>query len=98
MILVLGTAMWGWTIDHNQAFALADRFYALGGRWFDTASKYPINKNPVHFGLAAHWLGEWVVSRDVADAHVLIKVGALRNDGSAVCDLGPNALRAQFDA
>ncbi|WP_198381404.1 aldo/keto reductase [Roseomonas sp. KE2513] len=97
MTPVLGTAMWGWTVGRDQAFALADTFHAIGGRWFDTASNYPIDGNPDHFGLAEHWLADWFTSRG-ADGQVIVKVGALLNDGSNACDLSPAGLRARLDA
>ena len=96
MIPVLGTAMWGWTVDCSRAFALADRFYELNGRWFDTASNYPINRDPARFGLAAQWLADWCSTRHHIDGCVIAKVGALRNDGSDLCDLRPERLLHQF--
>jgi aryl-alcohol dehydrogenase-like predicted oxidoreductase len=96
MIPVLGTAMWGWTVDRSRAFDLADRFYELNGRWFDTACNYPINRDPARFGLAARWLADWCTARHPIDGCVVGKVGALRNDGSDLCDLGPENLLRQF--
>jgi aryl-alcohol dehydrogenase-like predicted oxidoreductase len=85
--LILGTAMWGWTVDQAQAFALADLFYHRGGRWFDTASNYPINKDASCYGLAERWLGEWALARAHDDVAVILKIGALANDGSSANDL-----------
>src|SRR5215207_635760 len=96
MIPVLGTAMWGWTVDRSRAFDLADRFYELDGRWFDTASNYPISRDPARFGVAARWLADWCSTRHRIDGCVIAKVGALRNDGSDLCDLGPENLLCQF--
>jgi aryl-alcohol dehydrogenase-like predicted oxidoreductase len=95
--IILGTAMWGWTVDQALAFALADRFYDSGGRWFDTASNYPINKDPSCFGLAERWLGEWAHSRAHDDVAVIVKIGALANDGSPAADLTSGHLRRMFD-
>lgn len=94
---ILGTALWGWTLDKDKVFRLADRFYAAGGRQFDTASNYPIDKDPGHFGLAARWLAEWVEKRGADEAEIIVKVGALRNDGGPENDLGPAFLLDALD-
>jgi aryl-alcohol dehydrogenase-like predicted oxidoreductase len=44
--LLLGTAMWGWTVSRPTCFDLLDTFYAAGFRQVDAAVNYPINKNP----------------------------------------------------
>lgn len=94
---ILGTAMWGWTLDKDNAFRLADRFYGAGGRQFDTASNYPIDKDPEHFGLAARWLAEWLEMRGAEEAEVIVKVGALTNDGGPQNDLSPAFLADALD-
>jgi aryl-alcohol dehydrogenase-like predicted oxidoreductase len=96
MIPVLGTAMWGWTIGQDDAFRLADRFYEKGGRWFDTASNYPIDKVPEHFGLASRWLSDWIGSRGRRDAKVILKVGGVSNDGSPAFDLSEEVVRTLY--
>jgi len=95
MILVMGTAMWGWKIDRETAFILADHFVESGGKWFDTASNYPIDRKPAHYGLAEQWLSEWISSRNV-NVSVILKVGSLVNDGSPRHDLAPEFLNAKL--
>ena len=77
--LYLGTAMWGWTIDRPTAFALLDTFYAAGFRDVDTATNYPIDKNPDHWRLAETWLAEWIGQRGIEDLRVMVKVGSINN-------------------
>ncbi len=77
--LVLGTALWGWTVDRSTAFALLDAFYAAGGRLVDCATNYPINKEPADWRRAETWLGDWVDERGVQDLHIIMKVGSLNN-------------------
>ncbi len=77
--LMLGTAMWGWTVDKARAFQLLDAWYAAGQRKVDTATNYPIDRNPAHFRLAERFLAEWIIANGVSDLRVNIKVGSLNN-------------------
>ncbi|GAB4255802.1 MAG: hypothetical protein Kow0027_22670 [Saprospiraceae bacterium] len=77
--LVLGTAMWGWTVDKATAFQLLDAWYAAGQRKVDTATNYPIDRVPEHFRLAEQILAEWIRANGVEDLQVNIKVGSLNN-------------------
>ncbi|GIV31995.1 MAG: hypothetical protein KatS3mg030_297 [Saprospiraceae bacterium] len=77
--LMLGTAMWGWTVPPEQAFLLLDRWYEQGMRRVDTATNYPIDKVPEHFRLAERILAEWIRSHGVHDLAVTVKVGSLNN-------------------
>lgn len=71
--------MWGWTVERTTVFALLDAFYAAGGREVDTATNYPIDKNPAHWRLAETWLAEWLLANGVRDMRVMIKVGSVNN-------------------
>ena len=42
--LVLGTALWGWGVDRNEAYKLLESFFENGGAVVDTSTNYPINK------------------------------------------------------
>lgn len=92
---VLGTAMWGWTLSRAQCFRIADAFFDRGGQWFDTASNYPIDSRPDHFGLSESWLAKWVERR--AGAKVIAKIGAVANDGRPENDLSASAVSAAYD-
>ncbi|KIJ55023.1 hypothetical protein M422DRAFT_200987 [Sphaerobolus stellatus SS14] len=51
-------------ITKSEAFALLDKFYQLGGNFFDTANNY-------QDGESEQWLGEWIESRGIRDELVL---------------------------
>lgn len=80
--LMLGTAMWGWTLEKGTCFQLLDAFYKDGFRAIDTATNYPINKNPEDFRKAEQWLAEWIKAHGVQDLEINIKVGSLNNLGT----------------
>jgi len=77
--LLLGTAMWGWTISKTNCFRLLDEFYENGFREIDCATNYPIDKNPQDFRRAETILAEWVKSNGISDLHVLMKIGSINN-------------------
>ncbi len=77
--LILGTAMWGWSIPPERCHQLLERFYDAGHRWVDTATNYPIDKNPEHFRLAESILLEWVRAHGVHDLKIIVKVGSINN-------------------
>ncbi|MEZ4993137.1 MAG: aldo/keto reductase [Saprospiraceae bacterium] len=77
--VILGTAMWAWTIDNVQCFQLLDEFYAAGFRQVDTATNYPINKDPDNFRAAEDILLEWIKAHEVTDLEIIQKVGSINN-------------------
>lgn len=77
--LILGTAMWGWTIDRATCFELLDFYYGEGFREVDGATNYPINKSPADFRLAETILQEWINANGITDLRVMMKVGSLNN-------------------
>lgn len=95
--LLLGTAMWGWTVTREQAFALLDAYYHLGGRQVDTATNYPINKNPADFRKAEQWLQEWLRAHAIQDMKVMIKMGSVNNLKTPDHLLHPSFLRICHD-
>jgi aryl-alcohol dehydrogenase-like predicted oxidoreductase len=80
--LFLGTAMWGWTVDRQTAFQMLDLYYDAGFREIDTATNYPIDKNPEHFRMAEALILEWIHAHRVKDLKVTIKVGSVNNLGT----------------
>lgn len=78
---ILGTAMWGWTVPKSVCFELLDTFYEKGFRQIDTATNYPINKNPEDFRRAENILKEWTTVNGIHDLEVLVKAGSLNNLG-----------------
>ncbi len=79
MPLILGTAMWGWTTSPAMAMTLLDQFYAAGGRAVDTATNYPINKNPADFRQAERLLADWIRAHGINDLALTVKVGSINN-------------------
>jgi aryl-alcohol dehydrogenase-like predicted oxidoreductase len=62
--LCLGCQTFGWGADESAAYALADRFVAGGGNFFDTSNTY-------NEGMSETILGSWVKSRGNRDELVL---------------------------
>ena len=85
--LILGTALWGWGVDKNTAFAMLDHFFANGGEMVDSATNYPINKNNDDYLLALKWISEWVSIN--GKIKTLVKIGSVDNSGSPLFDLSP---------
>lgn len=77
--LLLGSALWGWTVPRETAFQLLDDFYGHGFRQVDTATNYPINKNPADFRRAEQIILEWIQTHGIQDLEVMMKVGSLNN-------------------
>ncbi|WP_054112468.1 aldo/keto reductase [Marinagarivorans algicola] len=90
--LVLGTALWGWKVNKEEAFSLLDSYISLGGRLIDTAVNYPINKKSEDMGLAARWIGEWLAVNPSADIEIWYKLGAIDNLGSSEVGLSYDQL------
>lgn len=76
---ILGTAMWGWTMDKKTCFELLDAFYQRGFREVDAATNYPINKQPTDFRSSENILLEWIHTHGVNDLKVMMKVGSINN-------------------
>lgn len=79
MDLILGTAMWGWTMPKKKCFQLLDHYYEKGFRQIDAATNYPINKIPKDFRRAEQILEEWILQNGISDLRIIMKVGSLNN-------------------
>ena len=79
MNLILGTAMWTWTTPKEVCFQLLDKFYEKGFREVDSATNYPINKNPDDFRAAERILEEWIRANGISDLKVMMKIGSINN-------------------
>jgi len=90
--LILGTAMWGWTMPKERCFKLLDAYYQLGGREVDTATNYPINKKPQDFRQAETILRNWLTANGVKDMKVMMKIGSLNNLRTPDHNLTPSFL------
>ncbi|GJM31288.1 MAG: hypothetical protein DHS20C18_02890 [Saprospiraceae bacterium] len=76
---ILGTAMWGWTVEKKICFDLLDTFYGRGFREVDAATNYPINRQPEDFRLSEKILQEWIAANGVKDLKIIMKVGSINN-------------------
>ena len=81
MDLILGTALWGWTIPENTCFEILDEFYKNGFRGIDTATNYPINKDPKFFRFAEAVIMKWIEANGINDLKITIKAGSIDNSG-----------------
>lgn len=81
--LCLGVMLMGVKTDEATSFAILDRFYEAGGRFFDTANNYGswTDELGTKAGDSERTLGRWIASRKVADDVVVAtKCGAGRID------------------
>lgn len=85
--VALGTALWGWGVDKQEAFEILDHFVESGGTLVDVATNYPINGVPADYGLSLEYLSEWIRSRQHDDLRIILKLGARDNVGSSRFDL-----------
>jgi aryl-alcohol dehydrogenase-like predicted oxidoreductase len=95
--LLLGTAMWGWTMPKDICFELLDVFYQSGFREVDTAVNYPINKRAEDFRAAEGILMEWIRVHGVKDLKVTMKVGSLNNLRTPAHNLSKSFLLMNLD-
>lgn len=95
--LILGTALWGWSISRVECFKLLDKFYLEGFREIDTATNYPINKKDHFFRFAEDLLGEWIKTNKVEDLKIIEKVGSIDNSGAPENNLTYSFLLMSYD-
>lgn len=93
--LILGTAMWGWSVSRNTAYDILDKFLLNGGGFVDTATNYPINKQDKDFGVAIRWLSEWQKNNQNSKLSLIAKIGSINNMGGPETDLSQRNI---FDA
>lgn len=90
MTFLLGTAQWGWTLPHSEAFRLLDAWLKTGHRAIDCATNYPINRRPADFRAAEKILHEYVRAHGLHDLQVTMKIGSLDNLRSPDVNLSPS--------
>ncbi len=88
--LILGTALWGWGVTRNEAYALLEHYLEKGGDLVDTATNYPINKCKEDMGLAIKWLADWKAAHQNAQFSLIVKIGSKNNLGVSEVDLTPS--------
>jgi len=95
--LLLGTAMWGWTIPEKRCWALLDAFYASGFRQLDTATNYPINKRPEDFRRAETIVKQWIDAHGIKDLDIIVKLGSINNLRSPEHNLSKSFILMNLD-
>ena len=80
--LCLGTMFFGTTVEEETAFAVLDRYYDAGGRFFDTANNYAVWIDEGEGGESEALLGRWMRERGNRDEIFLAtKVGGWHDEG-----------------
>jgi aryl-alcohol dehydrogenase-like predicted oxidoreductase len=109
--LCLGVMNLGVREDPSRSFAIMDRYYSAGGRFFDTANNYGAwteDSLGTRTGDSERLLGRWLAERGVADQVVVAtKCGAGKADPDRPLSgepptnfegLAPEVVRAQLNA
>jgi aryl-alcohol dehydrogenase-like predicted oxidoreductase len=81
----------GQGIPHDEAFAIMDRAWNAGIRWFDTADAYG-------GGRSESWIGEWRRERDVVAPMLTTKVFHSTTGTPGDSGLAPERIKRQLDA
>jgi aryl-alcohol dehydrogenase-like predicted oxidoreductase len=80
--LCLGTMFFGTTVDEKTAYAVLDRYYDAGGRFFDTANNYAVWIDEGEGGESEALLGRWMRERgNRDDIFLATKVGGWHDEG-----------------
>jgi len=80
--LCLGTMFFGTTVGETTAFAVLDRYYDAGGRFFDTANNYAVWIDQGEGGESEALLGRWMRERgNRDDIFLATKVGGWHDEG-----------------
>lgn len=89
--------MWGWTMPKERCFEILDVYYQAGFRRLDTATNYPINKQPSDFRHSEKILLEWINTHGIKDLQVIVKVGSINNLRSPEHNLSKSFLLMNLD-
>jgi aryl-alcohol dehydrogenase-like predicted oxidoreductase len=82
--LCLGTNVFGWTCDEQEAFAVLDAYRHAGGNFLDTADIYPWFERGGGGAVSEETIGRWAQSRGCRDEIMIAtKVGAEEGLGAA---------------
>lgn len=92
----LGTALWGWSVDADEAFKILDCFYGEGYRFLDTANNYPLNGNAINYRKAQLFVSDWCKVHGVNDLKITYKIGSLSNTNTPLNNLSSSFLLEQM--
>ena len=95
--IMLGTAMWGWTVSKATAFQILDFYYEKGYRWVDAATNYPLNNQTQDFRASEKILQEWLNANQVKDLKINMKIGSLTNIRTPDHNLRPSFIKMNWD-
>lgn len=96
-VIVLGTALWGWGVDRNEAYKILEYYVHCGGHFVDVATNYPINKVAKDYGVALTWLADWLALHPDVKMSIIVKIGSLNNMGGSESDLRPATINRVTD-
>lgn len=91
----LGTAGWGRKVGKTEAYRILETYYENGFRWIDTATNYPIDRNPKNYGNTIAWLSEFFP--DFPDLKVFVKAGSATNQGDSMQLINVSYIALIFD-
>lgn len=86
--LALGGSVFGWTLSHEAAFAVLDRFAGLGGELIDTADAYAS-------GRSEQIIGAWLADRGLRDRMTVMTKAGRHPEHRG---LSPRSLQGAVDA
>jgi aryl-alcohol dehydrogenase-like predicted oxidoreductase len=95
--IVLGSNVFGWTIDEAQSFAVLDAYVAGGGNCIDTADVYSTWVPGNHGGESETIIGRWIKRRGNRDQVIVAtKVGSAM--GPTLQGLSPSYIERAVEA
>ena len=91
----LGTAGWAQKVTKEEAYRILEIFYGNGFRWIDTATNYPIDREPINYGKTISWLSDFYA--DFPGLKVFVKAGSATNQGDSTQLLNASYFALIFD-
>ena len=92
----LGTARFGGDYGESRSFALLDRYYAMGGRFLDTANVYG-RWSPSGLNESERTVGRWLRARGITDMTVTSKCCHYAPDAHDVSRVNRTAAEADLE-
>ena len=93
--IFLGTAGWAQKVTKEEAYRILEIFYGNGFRWIDTATNYPIDREPINYGKTISWLSDFYA--DFPGLKVFVKAGSATNQGDSTQLLNASYFALIFD-
>lgn len=93
--IFLGTAGWAQKVTKEEAYRILETFYRNGFRWIDTATNYPMDREPKNYGKTISWLSDFY--SDFPDLKVFVKAGSATNLGDSTQLINASYFALIFD-